>query len=194
MGSSDVPPPGAPGWLIPGQTGLLGIGVLFWDATYILMTLRSIKTKSYGMPLLALAINVSWELIFVFYVGEEPIEIFGFLVWLLLDLGLVFTTVKHGPEDWKSTSPWVGRNISWILAGMVAVGCLGQYSFVLWWLAEPNRGTGQKQGKWWGGQEGFDTTELAFWLAAGAQLFASAGSMAMLVVRGHSGGTGYLIW
>ncbi len=194
MGSNDVPPPGAPAWLVPAHTGLLGIGVLFWDAAYVLITRRSLKTKSYGMPLLGLAVNISWEIIYVFYVCEMPLEIFGFLVWLLLDLGLVYTTVKFGPEEWERTNPWVGRNIGWILLLMTTIGCLGHLTFISWFTAEPHRGSGIKVGKWWRNQEGYDTTELAFWSAAAAQLIDSAGSLAMLVVRGHSGGTGYTIW
>ncbi|KAK3376482.1 hypothetical protein B0T24DRAFT_550162 [Lasiosphaeria ovina] len=194
MGSNDVPPEGCPWWLVPVHMGLLGVGLLLWDATYILMIRRAMATKSYSMPLLGLAINLSWELVYLFYVVEMPIEAAGFLFWLLLDVGLVYTTVRFAPEDWKNTSPWVGRNIAWILALMTAVACFGNYSFAAWWLAEPGMGSGDKAGKWWCGQEGHDTTELAFWSAGFAQVVASAGSIAMLIVRGHSGGTGYAIW
>jgi hypothetical protein len=55
-------------------------------------------------------------------------------------------------------------------------------------------GSGDKTGKWWRGREGYDTTELAFWSAGFAQLVSSACGLAMLVVRGHSGGTSYTIW
>jgi hypothetical protein len=146
------------------------------------------------MPLLALSINVSWEIVNLFYVCEMPIETVGFAVWLFLDIGLVYTTIRFAPEEWQSTSPWVGRHVGAILALMTAVGCIGHYSFSAWWLAEPGRGTGVKTGKWWRGRDEFDTTELAFWTAAVSQLVLSAGSIAMLLVRRHSGGTGYAIW
>ncbi|KAK3313119.1 hypothetical protein B0H66DRAFT_632195 [Apodospora peruviana] len=195
MAISDVPPADCPPWLVPVHTLLLGIGVLCWDATYILMTRRALATKSYGMPLLALAVNLSWEMVYVFYVCEAVLETTGFFVWLLLDIGLVYTTIRFGPHDWKDSSPWVGRNIGCILGLLTAVGCVGHYTFAVWWLAEPGRGIGgDKRGKWWQGREGLDTTELAFWSAGLSQLNLSAGSVAMLLVRGHSGGTGYAIW
>ncbi|KAH8890276.1 hypothetical protein GQ53DRAFT_747725 [Thozetella sp. PMI_491] len=194
MGWLDTPPAGTPSWLILANFALLGTGVLLWDVTYILMTRRSIETKSYGMPLMVLAINLSWEIVFVFFVIETVLEFLGFVTWLILDIGLVYTTIKYGEREWKVSNPWVGRNIAWLLALMTLVACFGQYAVCSWWLEEPGRGFGDKTGKWWGGREGIDTTELSFWLAAVAQLFGSAGSLAMLVVRGHSGGTGYAIW
>lgn len=194
MGSNDVPPAHCPSWVVPTSTALLGVGVLFWDATYILMTRRALVTKSYGMPLLALALNVSWELVYAFYVSEMLLEKLAFAFWLLLDIGLIYTTVQFGPEAWRLTNPWVGRNIGWIFALMTVVGCWGHSAFAAWWMSEPHRGSGDKTGKFWAGRDGYDATEVAFWSAAVCQLAGSAGSLAMLISRGHSGGTSYLIW
>ena len=174
---------------------LLGLGVLLWDATYILMTRRALATQSYGMPLLALASNLSWELVYVLYVCEMPLETVGFLFWLILDVGLVYTTVRFGEEDWRtSRMSWVGRHIAAILALLVLAGCAVNYRFAAWWLAEPHRGTGMKFGKWWGGREGYDTTELAFWSAGVCQAVLGVSALVMLGNRGHSGGTSYAIW
>lgn len=194
MGSSDIAPDHVPSWVVPLSTMMLGLGVVFWDATYILMTLRSLKTKSYSMPLLGLALNVSWEIVYALYVCEAPLETAGFAIWLLLDLGLVYTTVKSAPYEWKETSPWVGRHVASILVVMTAVGCVGHFAFVSWWLSAPGIGHGDKTGKWYFGQDKYDTTEMAFWSAGVAQLVDSIGSLAMLLVRGHSGGTSYAIW
>lgn len=193
MGSGDKAPPGVPDWVVPASTALLGLGTLLWSVTYVLMTLRSLRTKSYGMPLLALALNVSWEIVFALYVAEMPLEKIGFGVWLVLDVGLVYTTLKFAPYEWRA-NPWVARWIASIFTIMVAIGCVGQWTFVAWWLSKPGVGHGDKAGKWFKGEEGFDTTELAFWTAGVAQVTASAGSLATLLVRGHSGGTSYSIW
>jgi len=197
MGSSDIPPPDAPPWLILAHMSLLGCGAILWDAAYILMTRRALITKSYGMPLLPLALNVSWEIIYVFCVCEAVLETAGFSAWLLLDVGIVYTTLKFGRDDWRTSrghDSWVGRHIALVLTGMVMVGCVVNYAFIQWWLEVPGRGHGVKTGKWWGGQEGFDTTELAFWSAAAIQVTISACSLKMLVDRGHSGGTSFSIW
>lgn len=194
MGSSDVAPAHVPEWVVPLSTVALGVGVLCWDAAYILMTLRSLKTKSYSMPLLGLALNVSWEIIYALYVCEAPLETAGFTIWLLLDVGLVYTTVKYAPHEWEKSSPWVGRHVSVILGLMTLIGCMGHFAFVSWWLSRPGIGHGDKSGKWYFGQDGYDTTEMATWSAGVAQLVDSAGALAMLLVRGHSGGTSYGIW
>lgn len=194
MGSTDVPPDHVPSWVVPLSTAALGVGVLCWDATYILMTRRSLQTKSYGMPLLGLALNVAWEIVYGFYVSEALLETAGFVVWLLLDVGLVYTTIKHAPYEWEGSSPWVGRHIAAILALMTAVGVAGNFTVVSWWLSEPGIGHGDKRGKWYYGRDEYDTTELAFWTAGVAQVAGSIGSLAMLLVRGHSGGTSYAIW
>lgn len=194
MGSSDVAPPHVPEWVVPLSTVALGVGVLFWDATYILMTLRSLRTKSYSMPLLGLAINVSWEIVYALYVCEAFIETAGFTFWLILDIGLIYTTIRFAPHEWEGTSGWVGRHMASILAAMTAVGCVGHFAFVSWWLSRPGIGHGDKKGKWYFGQDKYDTTELAYWSAGVAQMIASAGALSMLLVRGHSGGTSYAIW
>lgn len=194
MGSSDVAPAHVPEWVVPLSTAALGVGVLFWDATYILMTARSLRTRSYSMPLLGLALNVSWEIVYALYVCEAPLETAGFTLWLLLDIGLVYTTVRFAPDDWEGTSRWVGRHVAPILAAMTAVGCVGHFAFVSWWLSRPGVGHGDKTGKWYFGQDQYDTTEMAYWSAGVAQMVDSVGALAMLVVRGHSGGTSYAIW
>ncbi|KAH7025033.1 uncharacterized protein B0I36DRAFT_251341 [Microdochium trichocladiopsis] len=210
MGSSDVPPATAPSWLIPVQTALLGAGVVCWDITYILMFLRSRTTKSSGVPLLGLALNVSWEIAYAFVVADTLLERVGFATWLALDGLIVYSLLKHAGDDWRESTGggrWVARHLGWVLYGMVLVGCVGQAAFVLTFFARPglvaravvagkygvSAGV-NKAGKFWRGREGLDTTELSFWSAGLAQDVFSAASLAQLVARGHSGGTGYLIW
>lgn len=194
MGFSDTPPSHVPEWVVPLSTVFLGLGVCFWDLTYILMTRRSLQTRSYGMPILGLMINVTWEIVYGFYVADDLLERSGFILWLILDLGLVYTTIKFAPDDWSTTSPWVGRHMAGILGIMLIIGCWGHFAFVSWWLSVPGVGSGDKTGKWWRGREGYDPTELAYWSAGVSQMVLSASSVAMLLVRGHSGGTSYTIW
>ncbi|PKS13062.1 hypothetical protein jhhlp_000403 [Lomentospora prolificans] len=194
MGHLDIAPPHCPPWLIPASTALLGAGISLWLVTYALMVPRSLATKSSPIPLLALAINISWEVVFTFAVTESLIERLGFALWLLFDVGIICVTLAAAPYEWGSVAPVVGRNLGLILAAMVAVGCLTQWAFVAWWVAEPGRGHGVKTGKVWYGVEEIDTTELAYWTAGFAQVVGSALSLGELVVRGHSGGTSYSIW
>ncbi|KAK1470838.1 hypothetical protein CCUS01_00956, partial [Colletotrichum cuscutae] len=192
MGLTDTPPPHVPSWVVPASGALLITGAIFWDMCYVLMSIRSHRTKSYGMPLFALALNLSWELIYAARVAEHPLERLGFLVWLLLDVPLVYTTLKNAKHEWRH-APLVAKNIGAILAIMVALGCAANYAVAEWWLSAPGTGHGDKSGKWWAGREGFDCTELAFWTAGLAQFALGTGCLAMLLVRGHSGGASYAI-
>lgn len=193
MGSTDIAPPHVPSWVVPASTVLLLTGVVFWDLYYILVTRRSLQTKSYGLPVMVLALNVAWEIIYAFYVSEVMLEFVGFAVWLLLDIGPIYTTIRFAPNEWTA-SPWIGRRMAWIFTGLVAVGLVGQWSFASWWLSRPGIGHGDKAGKWYYGVEGYDTTEISFWSAGVNGLLGSVGSLVMLAVRGHSGGTDYRSW
>ena len=193
MGSNDIPPADRPAWLIPLSLVFLGLGCAMWSAAYVLMTIRSFKTKSYSMPIFALSLDLGWELVYAFYVSEMPLEYLGFGTWLVLDMGLLITTLKFGRYEWEH-SPAIGRHLGALILVMTAFGIVGNYAFASWWLSEPGRGFGDKTGKFWGGREGHDCTELAYWSAAALQVPASAGSLAMLLVRGHSGGASYTIW
>lgn len=194
MGQTDIPPPHCPPWLIPASTALLGGGIALWLVTYALMVPRSLATKSSPIPLFALSINLAWEIVFTLFVTEHAIERLGFALWLAFDAGIIYVTLAAAPYEWGPRAPVVARNLGRILAALVAVGCLAQWAFVAWWVAEPGRGHGDKTGKVWYGVGGIDTTELAYWTAGFAQVVGSALSVWDLFVRGHSGGTSYGIW
>ncbi|KHN96696.1 uncharacterized protein MAM_05252 [Metarhizium album ARSEF 1941] len=193
MGSSDVPPPAAPAWLIPASTTLLGAGVVCWLVCYALMARRSLRTRDTPIPLLALGINLSWEMVYAFYVTEEWLEFAGFIMWLALDLPVLYTTLKYGRRS-NAASPLVARNVPLLLGLVFAFGLVTNTLFAWWWLREPHRGYGLKFGKTWKGLEARDTTELAWWSAGVAQMTMSVGALGMLLQRGHSGGQSYAIW
>ncbi|PHH88826.1 hypothetical protein CDD83_6995 [Cordyceps sp. RAO-2017] len=193
MGSSDVPPASAPSWLVPASTGLLGGGVFFWLACYILMARRSLATNDTPIPLMALGVNLAWEVVYAFYVTEEFLEFAGFIMWLVFDIPVLYATIKTAPRSFAS-SPLVARNTPLLLAVVFGFGLVANGVFAFWWLQEPHRGHGSKLGKTWKGLEARDTTELAWWSAGVAQMLMSVSALAMLLQRGHSGGQSYTIW
>ncbi|EXV04588.1 hypothetical protein X797_002269 [Metarhizium robertsii] len=169
MGSSDIPPPTAPGWLIPASSALLSAGVVFWLICYVLMTKRSLSTRDTPIPLLALGINLSWEIVYAFYVTEEWLEFAGFVMWLALDMPVLYTTLRYGRRS-NAASPLVARHVPLLLGLVFVFGLI------------------------WKGLEARDTTELAWWSAGVAQMIMSVGALGMLLQRGHSGGQSYAIW
>ncbi|EWY84672.1 hypothetical protein FOYG_12093 [Fusarium oxysporum NRRL 32931] len=193
MGSSDIPPPSAPPWLVPASTACLSLGITFWLIAYILMIRRSLATNATPAPLVALGLNLGWEVVYAFGVCEAPIETYGFMLWLLLDIVVLYATLKTAPRSFAS-SPLIANNVALLLFLVFVAGVVGNGLFVWWWLKEPHRGYGIKWGKNWKGLEARDTTELAYWSAGVAQMIFSVSALAMLLQRGHSGGQSYAIW
>ncbi|KID84590.1 hypothetical protein MGU_08254 [Metarhizium guizhouense ARSEF 977] len=195
MAATDTLPPNAPIWLGPVCDILLSVCILCWSVAYALIVSRGWHHKSYGMPLLAVAMNVSWECVYAVYVTKGMwLEQFCCAIWLVLDFGIIYTAVRNGPREWKTSSPFVGRHIGPILALLTMIGFAGQLSFATWFLSRPGVGHGDKAGKRWRGMEGYDVIELGFWTGGTVQLVLSASSLAMLLARGHSGAAGYDIW
>jgi hypothetical protein len=101
---------------------ILGSG-LCWTATYILIIWRGIADRTYGMPVVALAANLSWE--FIFSVVRPPDLVAQHIVnyvWLALDLVILVTVVRYGPREFRDLPKpvfYVG------LAGTLVLGYVG---------------------------------------------------------------------
>ncbi|OCL12776.1 hypothetical protein AOQ84DRAFT_333731 [Glonium stellatum] len=190
MGSNDAPPPHVPVYYLPVSNGLLQAGGVLWTIAYILFVRSSFRTRSYGMPILALAFNFAWEIVFALYVAESPLERSIFTIWMILDLGLVYCVVVYGQHEWAH-SPAIARNLGKIFTLLTAGALAGHWTFAKWWI---DNDIGKREGKFYMGRMGPDTTELGYWTVAFCQSYLSAASLAQLVVRGHSGGVGWGIW
>ncbi|KAF1937487.1 phospholipase D/nuclease [Clathrospora elynae] len=171
---------------------LLGIGGLGYTICYLLMARQSIRDRTYAMPLFSLAFNFGWEIVFALYVAVEVREQVIFTIWMLIDVGLVYTTVRYGANEWRH-APAVGRNIGKIFTGMLAWWCVALYAVSVWWLDVENP-VNPKAGKAYKGVVGIDTNELGFWTALVAQVVLSVMSLAQIMVRGSSRGSSYSIW
>jgi len=154
------------------------------------MVHESFKTKSYGMPLFALALNFGWEVVYALYVAESPLERVIFDVWMVLDCGMVFGMMRFARYEWRD-APVVARNIVGVFVGMTVVAVAGHGTFAYWWIENE---VGKREGKFYRGVVGADTTELGFWSAVVCQVYLSAASLCQLVVRQHSGGVSWGIW
>lgn len=78
---------------------------LFWTITYILIIRRGYLDKTYGMPLVALGANISWEFIFAF-VLPHPFPQRGVnMVWFALDFIILLTLLRYGPREFPGWSP-----------------------------------------------------------------------------------------
>lgn len=83
---------------------LSSFGFLGWTIAYIIMIKKGSNDRTYSMPLPALTLNISWELVQVFYVpffSKADYHFFS-LIWLalllilVLDFILNFQYLKYG--------------------------------------------------------------------------------------------------
>jgi len=75
---------------------------LFWTATYIMIIRRGFKDKSYGMPIAALALNISWEFIYSFITPAPAPQRYINIIWFLFDVAIVYQVFKYWKEDYGS--------------------------------------------------------------------------------------------
>lgn len=72
-----------------------------WSTVYVILIYNGFKNRSYGMPLVALSLNIAWEFIYSFH-GiqfrdislQRGINIF----WFFLDLVIVYQYFKFGKK------------------------------------------------------------------------------------------------
>lgn len=80
---------------------LQGLSGLFWIITYTLIINKSVKDKTYGMPFLAMCLNLSWEFVFAFIYKTDTFHQIVCLIWYVLDLIIACAFLKYGYKDFK---------------------------------------------------------------------------------------------
>jgi hypothetical protein len=70
-----------------------------WVMVYILMIRRGFKDKSYGMPIAALCLNISWEFHYTFLAQIEPAYRVANGFFFLFDAAVLYTCFRFGKED-----------------------------------------------------------------------------------------------
>ena len=87
------------------QTTILTVGGIFWILTYVFIISKGFKDKTYGMPIIALCANISWEFIFSFIVlSHSPSQLFINYLWFGLDAIIVFQFFKYCKNEFPTLS------------------------------------------------------------------------------------------
>ncbi len=104
------------------------VGGALWVVTYAFVIWRGFKDKTYGVPMFAIALNFSWEILFAFVWPVTP------WVWRLLDKGwllpdviIVFQLLRFGRD--RQANPELRKHFFLVCAVIFLVGLCGQYSF-----------------------------------------------------------------
>ncbi len=79
-------------------TILYGTGV-FWTLAYLLIIRRGHLDRTYGMPLVALCANISWEGIFSFIFPQSIIQQIINVIWFALDVLILIQLLRYGPRE-----------------------------------------------------------------------------------------------
>lgn len=89
-----------PKWFKISLLALNGIG---WMVAYFLIIFRSYKDKTYGMPFVALAFNISWEFLysFVFIAPKLNLQTAINRFWFAADVIILVFYFVYGKKDWK---------------------------------------------------------------------------------------------
>jgi hypothetical protein len=83
------------------STLIFAVSGLFWAATYVLIIRKSFRDKVYGMPLVALCGNLSWEFIYSVLYPEELVYGAMFGIGFLLDIVIAWTVMRFGPAQFQ---------------------------------------------------------------------------------------------
>ena len=69
---------------------------LFWTLAYVLIIKRGFQDETFGMPLLALCANISWEFIFAFIHPHGKTQRLVNAIWFALDVVILIQFIKYG--------------------------------------------------------------------------------------------------
>lgn len=99
---------------------------LSWGTAYVLAIRTGIRDRSYPMPIVALATNISWEFQFAF-VRPFPGPLASVMraatvIWFLLDCALLYTVLRFGPREFPFLKPAVFRGCCVVLLVMAYEG------------------------------------------------------------------------
>jgi hypothetical protein len=84
------------------QTIILTVGGIFWILTYVFIIFKGSKDKTYGMPLIALCTNISWEFIFSFILPSSAQQLFINYLWFGLDCVIVYQFFRYYKNEFPN--------------------------------------------------------------------------------------------
>ncbi|HUP20243.1 MAG TPA: hypothetical protein VM778_09860, partial [Gemmatimonadota bacterium] len=109
----------------PVALGLATAGDVLWLVAYILFIRAGFRDRTYGVPLLAVCLNFTWELWFA--VLHPPAGVAARVThggWFLLDALIVWQVIRYGRNE--QTIPEIRRWFYAVLVGTMLLCLVGQ--------------------------------------------------------------------
>lgn len=76
--------------------------LLFWSICYLLLIRRAFKDRVYGMPLIPLCVNISWEFIFGILHPDKPPVNYINIVWFFIDVVIAYQYLRFGKQEFTT--------------------------------------------------------------------------------------------
>lgn len=103
-------------------------GSIFWLIAYVLMIRKGFQDSSYGIPLLAIMLNFTWEIIYTtIYPPGNRAEMWMRLIWLIADVPNVWLLVRFGRASQKI--PYIRAHYYVALAGTFVLCFVGHLCY-----------------------------------------------------------------
>ncbi|KAI8915370.1 hypothetical protein DFJ77DRAFT_365616 [Powellomyces hirtus] len=101
-----------------------------WVTCYVAMAFKNYKDKSYGMPMLCLCLNLSWEFIMtVIHPVIIPDVWYASVLWVLFDLILLYQTYIYAPNEFRD-QPFLQKRTTFMIVAGIAAGLPGIIFFL----------------------------------------------------------------
>jgi hypothetical protein len=112
---------------------LVLVSGICWTVVYLELIRVGFKTQTYGMPLFALALNVTWEGLYTYRdltASTIPLQGWVNLVWVMFDIAIVTTYFTFGRKEFAKYGPLKNHFIPWSIL-IFAMSFALQYSFLI---------------------------------------------------------------
>ncbi len=105
-----------------------GIACALWTVAYVQMFRQSKKDQAYGVPLVAVCLNITWELLYSFF-APIPNELWILLdrSWFVMDVFIIYQVFKYGRENQRI--PEVKKHFNLVMAVALILSVIGHESF-----------------------------------------------------------------
>ncbi len=108
-----------------------------WTLVYLLIIKHGFQDKTYGMPIWALAANISWEFIFAFVLlTHSNVQHVVDIIWWVFDVIIVFQLLRFGRSSFEGTI--LGKYFYPMLGLVLAVSFGAVYTMTLQLEAAPH--------------------------------------------------------
>ncbi len=97
------------------------MGGIFWIITYIEIIRCGIRDKTCSMPLIAIGLNFSWELLFLINNKFNDIKILFIInvIWIILDIVIGYLYFKYNGKNFKKKKYFIPYSILFLITGFV---------------------------------------------------------------------------